>query len=228
MFMRFAILSLVALIAPIAQAQPVPYTEGQHYFRIAPAQPTAAAPGKVEVIEVFSYACHACDAAQPEVDRWKKTMPAEAQFGYLPAAFNSGWELMARAYFAASALGILDKTHQASFDANFKNNKPLVTIDDVANLYATFGKSADEIKAALNSFGVNAKLAQAKKQVIGYGVDSTPTLVVQGKWRITGRAAGSYMEMFKIAEFLIRMEAANLAKTASAQQQGPAGVRSGA
>jgi protein dithiol oxidoreductase (disulfide-forming) len=214
MFRQFALLSILALSLPLVQAQPVPYVEGQHYVRIDPAQPTQAAPGKVEVIEVFSYACHACAAAQPEVDRWKKTMPATAQFDYLPAVFNPSWELAARGYYTAKALSLIDKTHQATFDANFNSGKPLATADDFARLYSTFGSNVEELTKTMNGFAVNNWIAQAKKRVMAYGVDSTPTLVVHGKWRITGRGAGSYMEMFKIAEFLIRMEAANLAKTA--------------
>lgn len=221
MIKRIALLTLFSVMASTTQAQPVPYVEGTHYFPIAPAQPTQAAPGKVELVEIFSYACHACAAAQPEVDRWKKTMPANAQFEYLPASFNAAWEVMARAFYTAKALGLLDKTHQATFDANFNSQSPLRSAADVAKLYATFGSNVDELTKTQNGFAVNNWIVQSKKRVIAYGVDSTPTLVVHGKWRITGRSAGGYMEMFKIADFLIRMEAANLAKTAAAAGAAP-------
>jgi protein dithiol oxidoreductase (disulfide-forming) len=222
MIKQFALLSVLALCLPLAQAQSEPYVEGKHYFRINPAQPTQAAPGKVEIIEVFSYACHACAAAQTEVDRWKKTMPANAQFDYLPAVFNPSWELAARGYYTAKALNLIDKTHQATFDANFNSGKPLTTADDFARLYSTFGSNVEELTKTMNGFAVNNWITQAKKRVLAYGVDSTPTLVVNGKWRVTGRAAGTYMDMFKVADFLIRMEAASLPKTAAAATPVPA------
>lgn len=207
MFTRTAFILLGSLALNAVEAQPAAYREGIHYERIEPAQPTYAAAGKIEVIEVFSYACHACAAAQPAVDSWKQSMPADAQFSYLPAVLQPGWEVAARGYFTAEALGLLAQSHQASFDANFKLNKPLQSIDDVANLYAGFGSSVEEIRKTMNGFAVNTRMQRARKQIIAYGVDSTPTLVVHGKWRVkAGKAVASYADMFNVVNYLVQRE----------------------
>ncbi len=72
--------------------------------------------------EVFSYGCPACNFAYPCVDKIKKNLPANALMNYVPAAFNANedWPMFQRAYFAAQALGIADKTHDAMFDAVWK------------------------------------------------------------------------------------------------------------
>ncbi len=220
MFIRSAVVILGALALSAVQAQSGPFQEGVHFERIEPAQPTYAAPGKVEVIEVFSYSCHACAATQPAVDSWKKSMPAEVQFSYLPAVFHPSWEVTARGYFAAEALGLLEKSHQASFDANFKVNKPLTSADDVAKLYAGFGSSVDEIKKVMSGFAVNTRIQRARKQIMAYGVDSTPTLIVNGKWRVkSGNAVGSHQGMFNVVNYLVQREAA-AAKPAAAAAGG--------
>ncbi len=218
MFTRTAFVILGALALNAVEAQPAAYREGIHYERIEPAQPTYAAAGKIEVIEVFSYACHACAAAQPAVDSWKQSMPAEVQFSYLPAVLQPGWEVAARGYFTADALGLLAQTHQASFDANFKLNKPLKSVDDVASLYAGFGSSVEEIKKTMNGFAVNTRMQRARKQIIGYGVDSTPTLIVNGKWRVkAGNAVANYEGMFSIVNYLVQREVSEAkAKAATA------------
>lgn len=217
MFIRTAVALLGAVALSAVQAQSGPFQEGVHYERIEPAQPTFAAPGKVEVIEVFSYSCHACAAAQPAVDSWKKSMPAEVQFSYLPAVFQPGWEVTARGYFAADALGLLEKTHQASFDANFKLKQPLSTVDDVAKLYAGFGSSVEEISKVMTGFAVNTRMQRARKQIMAYGVESTPTLVVNGKWRVkAGNAVGSHQGMFSVVNYLVQREAAEARPAAPA------------
>lgn len=205
--LAFVVASLWCAVA--VQAQQAPYLEGKHYFRIATAQPTST-PGKVEVVEVFSYGCGACARFQPVIDQWAKKAPAQAQFSYMPADFNPGWVLLARAFYAAEALGLHSRSHQAIFDNNFVQNKPLRNADEVIALLGTFGKSTDEVTKAMNSVGVEARMAQAHKRAIAYGIDSTPTLVVNGKWRVNGDGVSSYEEMIAVLNYLIAMEAASL------------------
>ena len=222
MFKRIAALIVGSVAVMACNAQPVPFQEGTHYFKIEPAQPTAT-PGKVEVVEVFSYACIHCAHFEPFVAAWKKNPPKEAAFSYMPAVFNNpSWEALARSYYAAEVLGIIGKTHQATFDAVFdeKKRQPMQSLDQIAAFLAQHGKSVDEVKKAMNSFGVEMKITRAKKQVIGYQVDGTPTVIVAGKWRVTGSSAGGIEKVFDVVNYLVRMEAASLPKTAATPATG--------
>ena len=201
----FALIGFAALGS--ASAQQLAYQEGRHYHRIAVAQPTHAPAGKFEVVEVFSYACHACARFQPVIDPWLANLPPDVSFEYVPADFNPGWPLMAKAYYVADALGLHDQTHQAIFNANFVENKPLRTDDDVIAFLARHGKSTDEVSRMAKSVGIQARLAQARKRVIAYGVDSTPTLIVNGKWRISGDGLSSYEEMLAVLKYVLTMDA---------------------
>jgi thiol:disulfide interchange protein DsbA len=216
MLKRFAAVLLGSMFVVACNAQPVPFQEGTHYFKVEPAQPTNT-PGKVEVIEVFSYACIHCAHFEPIVASWKKKMPAQASFSYLPAIFNPSWETFARAFYAAEVLGILGKTHQPTFDAIFVQKKPMQDMDQIATFLSGYGKSADEIKKAMNSFAVEMKINRAKKQVIAYQVDGTPSVIVAGKWRVTGGSAGSADNVFKVVDYLVGLEAAKLPKAAPAK-----------
>lgn len=212
MLKRIAALLLGSLMVAACHAQPSLYQEGTHYFKVEPAQPTNT-PGKVEVVEVFSYACIHCAHFQPIVDAWKKKMPAQASFDYMPAIFNPSWEAFARAYYAAEVLGILDKTHAAMFDAIFTQKRPMQNSNDIAQFLSGYGKTADEITKAMNSFAVEMKIGRAKKQVIAYQIDGTPTVIVAGKWRVTGGSAGAMDNVFKVVDYLVQMEAAKLPKS---------------
>jgi len=222
MFKRIIAVLAGSLLVMACQAQPTLYQEGTHYFKIEPAQATST-PGKVEVVEVFSYACIHCAHFQPVVDAWKKNgIPAQASFSYMPAIFNPSWEVLARAFYASEILGILDKSHGPTFNAIFTERRPMGTMDQIAEFLAGYGKSADEIKKTMNSFGVEMKINRAKKMVQAYQVDGTPTVVVTGKWRVTGQSAGSHENVFKIVNYLVQMEAARLPKAASAPAAAPA------
>src|SRR5215831_4622931 len=116
-FVLFGFLTLTAWFGSIAQA--ATWVEGQHYFLIKPAQPTNVAPGKVEVVEVFSYGCPACYQFYPTVDKLKAALPKNAEMSFLAASWNvaEDWRTFQRAYLAAQAMGIADKTHDAMFNA---------------------------------------------------------------------------------------------------------------
>src|SRR5262245_34098635 len=112
-FRAFA-LTLLVLAAPVACAQD--YTEGTHYKALQPAQPTSVGPGKVEVVEVFWYACGHCFAIEPAFENWeKKGKPANVQVVRVPATWNDMLKTHARVYYTAEMLGKLPQLHTEIF-----------------------------------------------------------------------------------------------------------------
>ncbi len=203
------------LMAPLAFAQNMVerFSEGQHYFPISPAVPTTAPNGKVEVVEAFSYACVHCAHFNPSVETWKKAKPAAAHLVLLPVVFNPSWEALARGFYAAEALGVLDRTHAPMFNAIFVEKKQFRTLEDIAKWYATQGVDQARFLATAKSFGVNAKIKRATDLVQRYQIDGTPSVMVAGKYRITGASAGSYETLWQIVDFLVARELAGKPST---------------
>jgi thiol:disulfide interchange protein DsbA len=220
MFQRLA-LGLVGLIAAASvSAQGGPWEEGKHYFKVDPPQVTAQ-PDKIEVTEVFSYGCPACFSVAPKVKSIKAKLPANAVMNYVPASWNQGeqWPLFQRAYFAAQALGVADKAHDDMFVAiwgggplavvvNGKLKSPAPTLEDVAAFYEKYGVKAADFTGAANSFAVNTKMKKADAYIKAVQVDSTPTFVVNGKYRLNGQSAGSWENLEALILHLVAQESA--------------------
>jgi len=218
MFQRF-VLGLAGLVAAAgASAQSVQWQEGKHYFRIDPPQVTAQ-PDKVEVTEVFSYGCPACFSAAPKVKGFKAKLPANVVMSYVPASWNQGeqWPLFQRAYYAAQALGVAEKAHEDMFVAiwsggpltvveNGKIKSPAPTLDDVAKFYEKYGVKAADFTGAANSFAINTKMKKADAYIKATQVDSTPTFIVNGKYRLNGQSAGSWENLEAIILHLVAQE----------------------
>jgi protein dithiol oxidoreductase (disulfide-forming) len=200
------------------------WVEGKNYFTIEPAQPTGI-PDKIVVTEAFSYACPACNAFHTTADQLAQSLPSNAVMTYLPVSFrpDENFPLFQRAYFAAKALGVADKTYDAMFDAIWKSGelssddlttgrpKPQSawpTIDDVAKFYAKYGVDPKQFVAVANSFSINTQMKRADDMVKVYGVDSTPTIIVNGKYRFTANDAGGYAQSIELTKWLIAKEAA--------------------
>jgi thiol:disulfide interchange protein DsbA len=82
------------------------------------------------------------------------------------------------------------------------------TIEDVAKFYAKYGIDPKEFVGVANSFTVNTKIKRADDLMKAYGVDSTPTMIVNGKYRFTAGSAGGYAQSIELTQWLVAKEAA--------------------
>jgi protein dithiol oxidoreductase (disulfide-forming) len=213
----------VALLATAAAAQtPTAWREGENYFVIQPPQPTNVPAGKVEVTEVFSYACPACNQFYPVVDRLRSSLPPNAVMDFVPAGFNPAedWPVFQRAYYAAQALGIAARTHDATFNAVWQSGQlavadratgrlkdPLPSIQDIAEFYhQAAGVSAQQFVAVASSFSTDVKIRRADAFVQACQVDQTPTIVINGKYRLTVASAGGYDQTIALVKWLVAKE----------------------
>ncbi len=224
-----AFCALLALFFSAASPAAQQWQEGKNYFVVTPAQRTSVPPGKVEVTEVFSYGCPYCYQIQGFITKLKAALPANAQLVYLPASFipRENWPMFQRMYFAAQALGIDEKTHAAVFDAVWKTGELAIsdsqtqrlktsmpTLNDAARFYAKVAgvKEADFLGAA-NSFSVDAKMRAADATIVGAQALSTPTFLVNGKYRLNAESAGSYDNVIELVKFLVARETAAAARS---------------
>lgn len=193
-----------AAAPPQAPAAPPP-VEGVDYQRIDTPDPIKGR--KVEVVEVFGYGCPYCNHFQPDLVKWQKRLPSDVAFSYLPAAFGSNpehcWDDFARAFFAAQALGIQAKAHDRIYDEVFVQHR-LASCESVPTLWADFGADPKTMAARMQSFDISAKVEATHDQIIQHwGVDGTPTLVIDGTWRVTITREGGPEGMLRTADWLI-------------------------
>ncbi|TAN04165.1 MAG: thiol:disulfide interchange protein DsbA/DsbL [Rhodanobacteraceae bacterium] len=228
MIKHTAVFLLLAGIAGFAAAQSAPqqWTEGKQYFAIPNPQPTNQ-PDKVVVTEVFSFGCPACNEFEPYLDKLRAELPKGTVLEFVPASWhaNEDWPVFQRAYFTAKALGLDNpKSHDAMFKAIWGPNGPLQTYDpttqrpkaeanlpkiaDVAKFYAQFGAKPEQFVATANSFSINLEMKRADKQIMAWGVDQTPTIIVDGKWRLDPSTAQGAQNMVDLTLYLANKELA--------------------
>lgn len=218
--MRRIIIMAGLLLAPLllasfgATAQ-IQFIEGKHYQLITPPQPTSNA-DTVEVIEVFSYACPHCATFQPAINGWHQGIGEGVEFSRIAAVFNASWEPYARAYYTADALGILDASHQAMFDKLHKERKRFRSMDDIAEFFSGYGVSKDDFLKASKSFAIDTKLRRGVAMSHRYGVDGTPSVIVNGKYRTSVSMVGSTDGLITLLNQLIESEAKLIAAEAAA------------
>lgn len=207
-----AALMFMIPLAAAAQLMPNAPRLGVDYEVIPTPQPTYGS-GKIEVAEVFSYSCIHCAEFQPLVNTWKSTLPADVRFEYVPAIFGGVWDNAGRAFLAAQAMGIQPKTHDAVFRAVFIERKiKNGSIEDFADLYASLGIDRAKFLATMNSFAVTGKMAKARQFALRTGVNATPTVIINGKYRVMATRDRGHKGMIATIDFLVAKERAALKK----------------
>lgn len=179
----------------------------EDYVELAAPQPTGD-PTKIEVVEMFSYACPHCYHFDPMLHKWGAAQSKDVVFIRIPVVFRESWEPLARAYYVAEMLGVLDKTHGAMFKAMHEEKQTLETEDAIAKVFVAQGVDEKQFRDAYNSFGVAAKINRAKQMMQRYGITGVPTLVINGKYRTSANEAGGHEGMLKATDKLIAKERA--------------------
>lgn len=162
-------------------------------------------PKRVEVLELFFYGCPHCFELEPVLTGWLRTLPRHAYFRRMPAIFNEGWVPLAKAYYAAEALGVLEKLHGEIFNAIHLQGLNLNQRDNLLRFVASRGVDAKRFAAAYDSFGVDARIRQAKDLTSAYGIQGVPSVIVDGKYRTSSSMAGGHDKLVRVLDELIAL-----------------------
>ena len=206
-------LERVAALPAAARLPAGKWVAGTNYRPLSPAQPTDVAPDKVEVVEMFWYACPHCYALDPFLESWRKSKPAYIEFRRVPVTWGPVHRAHAQLFYALQALGKEEAVHAAVFsEMNEKKNFMFAQGDERESLAAqvafvkSHGISEADFMNAYNSFSVQTNLQKADEMMRRYKVEGVPLLVVNGKYVTDVSMAGSPANVISIISDLAASE----------------------
>jgi thiol:disulfide interchange protein DsbA len=221
--MRVAFLAAALVVAAPAFAAP-------QFKTLDTALPTSVAAGQVEVLEFFSWGCPACNAAEPEVQRFLATKPANVVFRRVPATFEPVFAKLAPVYYVAELLGVVEKVSGPMYAAMHDRSKPSPVRDAVlafrraeitrgeieparqayeaavAQLFQQHaGIAPDKFRATWYSPALRVKLAESESLYRAWQVGSVPSFAVGGRYLAT---ASEELGIHTIEDVTVAMRAA--------------------
>lgn len=210
---RIVAIAMLALLPALAWAAPpaAALVPGVDYVDIPNGAPMSPLPGKIEVVEVFGYTCPHCAAFEPVFQQWKTKQRSDVNIIPVPAPFGGYWIPYAQAFYAAQSMGLVDRTHEAMFKAIHEQHRMPIggaTPKEVAAFYANYGVDPVKFAATMTSKPIQAKLVTARDFLMRSEVDGTPSVVVAGKYRVTGKSS---QDVLRITDALVSRERAALA-----------------
>jgi thiol:disulfide interchange protein DsbA len=184
--MRTLLLCALAALSLLNSGAAPAQQEGTNFRTLVPVQP-ADSPGKIEVIEFFSYACPHCNEFYPLLSAWLPKQGKDVVLRRVPVGYDRPpWIALQHAYYALLVSGDLNRLDEPLFKAIHEQHRRLFDMQSIADWVGANGGSSEKFIAAFNSFGVNNQIAQADKMSEDYGVAGVPTLAVDGKYVALG------------------------------------------
>jgi thiol:disulfide interchange protein DsbA len=180
--------------------------EGVNYKPLRPAQPTDVAPGKIEVVEVFWYACGHCYLLEPKLAAWERNgKAANVQLVRLPATWNEMLKTHARVFYTIEILGKPQLHDEVFREMNVRGNR-LDTQEKIEAFFVARGVSKADFQKVFSGFAVESKLARAVDLNRRYRITSTPTVIVNGRYVTDAGMAGSEDKLFEVINALAARE----------------------
>jgi protein dithiol oxidoreductase (disulfide-forming) len=203
---RQVFLAGAMLLAAGTATAAVQLQQGVNYKLLQPAQPTSVAPGKVEIVEVFWYACGHCYLLEPRLEAWNRNgRPANAELVRLPATWNNILKTHARVFYTMELLGKHELNPEIWREINVKGNR-LDTPEKIEAFFTSRGVSKADFQRAFASFAMDSKVAKAEDLNRRYKITGTPTIVVNGKYVTDVSMAGSEEKLFEVVNALVAKE----------------------
>lgn len=191
--------SLGFIVISGAHAEPV---KGRDYALLLNPQPTTSG-DKIEVLEFFWYGCPSCYKLHPQIKIWQKKIPKDVSLKYIPTIFRKNWAPATKTFYTLEILDKKNNLHDKIYDAIHIEKIDLSNEKILFSWIEKQGIDRKKFISIYNSFSVVNKSSQSSQMSRKYGLKGVPSLVVDGKYLISGRMGGTPQETIKTLDQLI-------------------------
>ena len=167
---------------------------------------------KIVVIEAFWYGCPHCFIFEDYLSKWKIKDDKDVRFINMPVVFNKTWLLHARAFYTMLELENFQELHKKFFYAYHEQQRIFPTTDSIINFLGSQGVDKEKVKKIFFSESISKKVQEANYMLETYKIDSVPAMIINDKYKISGRMAKTYERMLEISKYIIDIERKNRQK----------------
>lgn len=164
--------------------------------------------GNLYVEEFFWYACIHCYHLEPALEAWHQRQPKDVQLVRVPAILNINWGSYAHVYYVMKGFNLVEKAHMDMFEQIHKYNKDMTQMPELTAFFAKYGIDENQVKMAFDpeNPSIKAALLQAVERISAFEISSVPTLVVNGKYKVSAKTAEGADNIFNVVDALIKKE----------------------
>jgi len=192
-------------VNPISSKSPR-FRQGHEFRLIQPPQTVEQTDNRIEVVEMFFYACPHCYSLEPKLAAWRKENKNLINFKRIPAILGPSWAEQARAYYIAEKLAILDSIHPALLKAIHKNKRQFYNKHSLMKFFKEQGIAEQIFNKTYHSPEIAEKLNYARIMTVKYKLHGVPAVIINGKYKTAPFYVKSQEKMLQVIDYLITRE----------------------
>lgn len=136
---------------------------------------------QVQLLEFFSYGCAACARFEPLFEQWLKSNKGKYIVERMPVTFNQDeWQDLANLYFIMQDLSPNQNFNNKIFEALQQQDLRLWEKSVMKQFVMNQGFTAEQFERAYAQYKNNVRAEKSDQISDIYGVNHTPTLIVNG------------------------------------------------
>ena len=116
-------------------------------------------------------------------------------------------------FYSAKSIGIEDRVTHAPFTAIHREGRFLAGNSELEYFFKGFGIEKEKYLSVSNSFGVNNAVNQADRRMRQWVITAVPTIIVNGKYKVSASREISTERILDVVNFLIEKERGLLARS---------------
>lgn len=182
-----AVLAAAAFGAAAAPQSPV---NGTEYATLPVAQPVPAGK-KIEVLEFFAYWCPHCNAFEPLLADWVKKQGDNVVLRRIHVPKSDLTLPQQKLFFTLEAMGTAEQNQAKVFYAMHVQHERFTKDEQVFDWVAKNGFDRKKFIATYRSLPVQNRVKQADKAMTDYGIDTWPTVVIDGRYKTSPQLAST-------------------------------------
>lgn len=200
------VLLMLPLSAFAAEGSQARFPEGD-YYQVLPVESTA----KPVVTEFFSFFCGHCYNFEPLMGELKNKLNPGVAFekshvDFMPRGRKDIANRYTKALYTAQILKVEDKVIPKIFESVHVKRQTLDTDAKMAALFTESGIQPDKFNAAFNGFMTNGAVSQMKAAQEQVQLQSVPTVVVNGKYKVIPNKITSNEEYIALINYLTTLQ----------------------
>jgi len=177
------VLGSLIFMTNLAFATPTNPINGEEYLTLKSPQPVLATAKKIEVIEFFMYHCPACNMLDPALTAWVNKQGNNIIFKRIHIARRGSKDVEARLFLTLDAMHKEDELHNEVLNTWHVKRIPLRNDEENIAWAVKNGIDKEKFLETYNSFAVLSKLGDLSRIAANYQIDSTPTIIVDGRYQ---------------------------------------------
>lgn len=203
-FLKMSVLLIGALFFSLSTQADEPFKENAHYKRVVAAQSkNKKEAGKIDVTEFFLYSCPPCYELEPKMKTWLEKNKDKVNFKRVPAVITPSWVPLAKAYYVAEKLNILEKTHEALFKAIHEDKRVYLNEYKLSEFFAKQGVKPSDFMREFNSKEVVDKVSEARILSAKYAFRGVPAVVLNDEFKTAPFYNKNQEQMLEVMDYLL-------------------------